>query len=129
MSWIATSSTSVDFPTPETPSTKVWLKLSMTRVFSRESGSPYVPMGMFMVSGVPAAIGQEDHSRRRRDAGRVIPLFRAIGWIVPRRVSIRKEAECHGRVIFRRLEDRAADVVAVRRLRREPEHAMAVPLP
>src|ERR1039457_4933934 len=48
MSWMATSSRSVDFPTPETPSTKVWLKLSMTRALSMASGSPYVPMWMFM---------------------------------------------------------------------------------
>ena len=42
---------------------------------------------------------------------------------------MRKEGEWHRGVIFRRHEDRAADVLAVRRLRREPEHAMAVPLP
>src|ERR1035441_8692082 len=44
-------------------------------------------------------------------------------------MSARKEGKCHGSVIFWRLENRAADVLAVRCLRREPEHPVAARLP
>jgi hypothetical protein len=66
---------------------------------------------------------------RRRDAGQVIPLFRAIVKIIRRSISAGKEGEWHRGVIFRRHENRGADVRTVRRLRCKPEHPMTVFLP